>query len=77
MPSIASWLIGRRRGNIHGVYPVVVVHVHEDGHGLTEDDARPHDRVANLAIHEGQRREDPQRNLGGRRREGGKTSQVL
>ena len=31
--------------------PVVVVHVHEDGNGLSEDNAAPHNDVANLTLH--------------------------
>ena len=34
------------------VGPVVVVHVHEYGHRLAQDDAAPHDDVAYLALEE-------------------------
>ena len=43
--------------------PVVVMHVHEDGNWLSENDAAPHDYVANLSFHAWQGGKNAQGNL--------------
>lgn len=43
--------------------PVVVVHVHEDGDWLSEDNAAPHNDVANLTSHPWQGSKNAQGNL--------------
>ena len=43
--------------------PVVVVHVHEDGHRLAEDDATPHDDVPQLPSEEWDGGDDTQWDL--------------
>ena len=43
--------------------PVVVMHVHEDGDRLSENDAAPHNYVANLSLHAWQGGKNAQGNL--------------
>ena len=45
------------------MHPVVVVHVHQEGQWLSEDDAGPHNHVANLTPHNLQGSKDTQWNL--------------
>ena len=45
------------------VHEVVVVHVHEDGQGLTQNDGDPHHYIAKLALHHGQRCQNSQWHL--------------
>lgn len=55
--------VGTGGGVAGPVEQVVVVEVHEDGHRLPQEDARPNNHVANLPLGKREGRDHAQRNL--------------
>lgn len=47
------------------VEQVVVMEIHQNGHGLAQDDAAPHDDIADLPSGKGKGRQQPEGDLGG------------
>ena len=59
------------------VEPVVVLQVHEDGYGLTQHNAAPHDHVPNLPSGKGESCQQAQGNLQGEVRRGGELRELI